>query len=103
MCLFNFSNTQLYLPFLFQQRGISILSRGVKYTLYLIEGEFNQSKHIYVICFTTFLRDVLSSSKRGRMWIYALVSIKFKKTVEDPSEVLMMIIMIKVGGNNFQP
>lgn len=57
----------LYPLFLFRQRRETILSVGVKYTLYLIEKEFNHSKNIFVISFTTSLRDALSSSKRWRM------------------------------------
>lgn len=53
-----------------------MLFGGVEYTPYLIDGDLNHSKHIYVIYFKTSLRDALSSSKMGRIWINVLVGIK---------------------------
>lgn len=40
-------------------KGISILLGGVEYTLYLCEGEFDQSKFYLLLSFTTSLREVL--------------------------------------------
>lgn len=57
-------------PFWVCQRGRSILSGRVRYTLYICEGEFNHSNPLPLFpCLSKSLRDVLSSSKGREYWV----------------------------------
>lgn len=58
-------------------KGEKCTFRRVEYNIFICEDELITSFFLYVFFLvTTFLRDVLSLSKRDRIWLYTLCKLK---------------------------
>lgn len=90
--------------FLLCQKGRSILSGRLEYTLYSCEGEFNHYNcYLYVLCFTTSLKICIVIIKKGGIWIYVFACIKLIILLRTFLNVMMMTtpVIVEIGGNSF--